>query len=62
MSLSDTTAPFRQASADHPGLVAALFHWLTRDDSVAARTGPSAHKRARIHAAREDGYLHDIGI
>jgi hypothetical protein len=62
MSLSDTTAPFRHSTAEHPGLVATLIHWLSHDGGVAARTEPPANNRARLHGVREEGYLHDIGI
>lgn len=62
MSLADFTAPLRHAADDRPGPLAALLRALIRTDrSEAAAERPGA-ARDGAHAARERGYLNDIGI
>lgn len=62
MSLSDFAAPPRHAALNEAGLVATLRHWLNGTDGGTDASAPGVDERKEIHAAREKGYLHDIGI
>lgn len=61
MSLADFTAPLRHAD-DRPGPLAALLRALIRTDRSEAVAERPVAAREGVHAARERGYLHDIGI
>ena len=62
MSLSDFASPPRHAAPDEPGPVATFMHWFSGVRADAVRPAAPVDHRNEIHAAREKGYLHDIGI